>query len=97
MPRAGVQCAALIVSQVEGAGRLAIANVSKAWPSIVISSICIAVASDCGWRNMVKGGGASEADAATTVGRLVEFFATIQPIRAPESGRHSERRDLSSK
>jgi NAD(P)-dependent dehydrogenase (short-subunit alcohol dehydrogenase family) len=31
-----------------------------------------------------KGGGASEADAANTVGRLAEFFETIQPI--PRAG-----------
>ncbi len=31
-----------------------------------------------------KGGGASEEDAARTVGRLAEFFATIQPI--PRAG-----------
>jgi NAD(P)-dependent dehydrogenase (short-subunit alcohol dehydrogenase family) len=31
-----------------------------------------------------KGGGASEEDAARTVGRLAEFFATVQPI--PRAG-----------
>jgi NAD(P)-dependent dehydrogenase (short-subunit alcohol dehydrogenase family) len=34
--------------------------------------------------SFAKGGGASEADAANTFGRLAEFFATIQPI--PRAG-----------